>query len=63
MLEKKSNELTRTKQELEEATSLNKNLTEQLNLCNKSISEVKRINNALYIENDNLISKAQKLRH
>ena len=59
-LEVKSKELSKTKQELQEAKAMNKNLTEQLNLANNSIIEIKTINNAISEENDKLICKVQK---
>ena len=53
-------ELTKTKQEFQEVKSMNKNLSEQLNLANRSIIEIK--NNDVYEKNDKLIAQVQKLK-
>ena len=51
-----------TKKKLQEAMTINKNLSEKLDLANQTILEIKSMNNAIENENGKLICEVQKLK-
>ena len=60
--DEKNMALEKTKQDLQKVKSINKNLTENLDLANQTILEIKAINNAVEDENDKLISEVKQLK-
>ena len=62
MTDEKNMVLEKTKQDLQKVKSINKNLTENLDLANQTILEIKAINNAVEDENDKLISEVKQLK-